>query len=146
MGSEESKPYSTRNKKNVDKNGKIITEDKKKDEEHNRNKIISNGNNMNDINLNNMNAFAHSKYKEIKINDIIETLISNFLLPENIKQLSKENNGNNPIEACIISKKIIEKYNEIFYFKDFKDFFKSNQFKDDNKLLSELMKSKRKIY
>ena len=56
MGSEESKPYSTRNK------------------------IISNGNNMNDINLNNMNAFAHSKYKEIKINDIIETLISNFLL------------------------------------------------------------------
>lgn len=85
----------------------------------------------NEINNNNINIIEdkltnNEQIKSYK-NIVIETLIRIFLFQEKIKQLcSNQNYKNNNVGGVIVQKNLIEKYKEVFLFKELKKFLESN--------------------
>ena len=106
------------------KKGTIDLPSKKIDKEKN------DGNIINDNSINN---------NGIRLDVVIETLIRIFRFEKNIKELNNnENNSNNDSRCVIASKKLIDKYKEIFDFEKLKIPFDKNDniLKHINKLLS----------
>ena len=106
------------------KKGTIDLPSKKIDKEKN------DGNIINDNSINN---------NGIRLDVVIETLIRIFRFEKNIKELNNNENNNNNDSRCVIaSKKLIDKYKEIFDFEKLKIPFDKNDkiLKHINQLLS----------
>ena len=106
------------------KKGTIDLPSKKIDKEKN------DGNIINDNSINN---------NGIRLDVVIETLIRIFCFEKNFKELNNNENNNNNDSRCVIaSKKLIDKYKEIFDFEKLKIPFDKNDkiLKHINQLLS----------
>ena len=112
---------------------------RKKETKNSKNMSMTKQRNVNEENKgNNINNNSNNN-DEIKLFLVIETLIRISRFEKKIKDLClNEDNENNYDRCIIVSKKLIDKYKEIFNFKSFKDKFDNNEIilKFINELLS----------